>query len=417
MKKNEILKSGLTLTLCGALFIGSTLAFFVKSVESQGNVIKTSLLDVEFNYKDGDTWQPVDGSIFKDDKLSASQSITKEIQIKNTGHLPFKYDINLFRKEVEKSLLDKYIDVTIEKKNSDKEYKNTLKTALTPNQVEFESEYLLNNKDAHEYVITFSMNQTDQPLDAEIYSNKTLDEFDIQVIANQVSAPGAGHSDVKIEIEDDGTQVITANSKSAMNQVVNDILKENPNAKVEVTDTQTETIDGLDYFVYTVRISENVATIALDEAKNTNYKYVIVKVLASENPEGELPNIEGVPVIDQLKDGYYYYNSGRPYVAFKINEAIAGKNGDYILVEYFDANNKLVTSKSTKNLFMPEFLNEKEGKVVSGDNTGEKYPKRFSTDVPAGAYSTTLTSGGQNVKSIKVTVVKDGKSTSVQGGW
>lgn len=309
MKKNEILKSGLTLGLCGTMFIGSTLAVFVKSVESQGNVIKTSLLDVEFNYKDGDAWQPVDGSIFKNDKLSASQSITKEIQIKNTGDLPIEFSINLFRKELKESLLDEYINVTIEKKNSDKKYNNTLKTALTPNQVELESEYLLNNNDAHEYVITFSMNQTDQPLDAEIYSDKTLDEFDIQVIANQYS------------------------------------------------------------------------------------------------------------VIDQLKDGYYYYNSGKPYVAFKINEAIVGENGDYILVEYFDANNKLVTSKSTKNPFWSEFLNKKDGNVVSGDNTGDKYPKRKKTDVPAGAYSTTLTSGGQNVKSIKVTVVKDGKSTSVKGGW
>lgn len=189
--KKELLNSGLSLALCGVLFAGATLAYFTKSVFSNDNIIKTSKLDVAFKYKDNNgDWKDVNGSIFNDvDKISANEKIEKEIQIINTGDLPFEYDIDIFRELEVNSLLESNISVKIERVEGEtkkEEYNGALNTTLAAGNTELEGKSLLNKDDSHEYKITIAMANTDKPLNADDYSNKTIEAFDIQVRATQI---------------------------------------------------------------------------------------------------------------------------------------------------------------------------------------------------------------------------------------
>jgi len=108
--KRAILSSVLSVTLCVAMLLGSTMAWFTSTAENKGNRIEAGILDVDLlMYKDkaegeGQEYVSIKGSTAGDIFSEAAGNGTKwepgkteivYLQVKNTGSLAFKYQIKL----------------------------------------------------------------------------------------------------------------------------------------------------------------------------------------------------------------------------------------------------------------------------------------------------------------------------------
>lgn len=100
--KRALLTSVLSLTLCFAMLLGTTFAWFTDTVTSSGNVIQTGDLDVEMYYADGTkdpadvAWENADGAaIFNYDNWEPGYADAKHIKIVNNGTLSFDWMLRI----------------------------------------------------------------------------------------------------------------------------------------------------------------------------------------------------------------------------------------------------------------------------------------------------------------------------------
>ena len=99
-KKSALLLSSLSLLLCFAMLIGTTLAWFTDSVTSEGNIIKAGNLDVAMYYANGTedpdaaAWTDAStGAIFDYDLWEPGYTEVRHIKIANEGTLALKYQL------------------------------------------------------------------------------------------------------------------------------------------------------------------------------------------------------------------------------------------------------------------------------------------------------------------------------------
>ena len=98
--KLALLTTIMTLILCSATVLGTTIAWFTDSVTSTNNVIQSGVLDVVLEYKTSwaDEWAPVDENtkIFKDGALyEPGYTEVVYLRVLNAGSLAFKYQLAL----------------------------------------------------------------------------------------------------------------------------------------------------------------------------------------------------------------------------------------------------------------------------------------------------------------------------------
>lgn len=112
--KKSILTLGLMFTFAFIMFLGTTYAYFSKTVTVYDNVIQSgSMLDVEYNvYVDG-TWVPAQtNKIFNANDLTGEaelwpgESLTKYVQIYNPNDRPVAITMETFGNEGNISFLD-----------------------------------------------------------------------------------------------------------------------------------------------------------------------------------------------------------------------------------------------------------------------------------------------------------------------
>lgn len=99
--KPALVSSILSLILCTAMLIGTTLAWFTDSVTSAGNKITAGNLEVTMEWKDGtknpsdaEGWQNASqNAIFNNDKWEPGYTEARHVRISNQGNLALKYEI------------------------------------------------------------------------------------------------------------------------------------------------------------------------------------------------------------------------------------------------------------------------------------------------------------------------------------
>ena len=118
--KQALISSILVLALCCTMLVGTTFAWFTDSVSSNGNIIKSGVLDVAMYWAEGTKAIPADdsadwkdaaeGAIFNYDKWEPGYVQVRHIKIANEGSLALKYKVNIVANGVVTDLAD-VIDV------------------------------------------------------------------------------------------------------------------------------------------------------------------------------------------------------------------------------------------------------------------------------------------------------------------
>ncbi len=96
--KRALLVSALSLLLCVSMLIGTTYAWFTDSVTSMNNIIKSGNLDVELEYYDGDSWEPVTATtnVFEENTLwEPGHTEVVYLKVSNKGTLALKYNLGV----------------------------------------------------------------------------------------------------------------------------------------------------------------------------------------------------------------------------------------------------------------------------------------------------------------------------------
>lgn len=97
--RNSILLSVLAMTLCIAMLVGSTFAWFTDSVKSSGNIIKSGTIDVDMQWTDdltSGTWSDASGvAIFNYNKWEPGYTDVKYIKVINKGNLNLKWKLSI----------------------------------------------------------------------------------------------------------------------------------------------------------------------------------------------------------------------------------------------------------------------------------------------------------------------------------
>lgn len=100
--KKSLISSVLSLTLCMAMLIGTTFAWFTDSVTSSNNIIKSGTLDVTMEWANGKedpataTWTDASNSpIFNNELWEPGYTEVRHIKIANEGTLALKYQLNI----------------------------------------------------------------------------------------------------------------------------------------------------------------------------------------------------------------------------------------------------------------------------------------------------------------------------------
>ena len=115
--KRALLTSVLSLTLCFAMLLGTTFAWFTDTVTSSGNVIQTGDLKVKMEWEEGNValadaaWKDASaGPIFNNKNWEPGRVEAKHIKITNVGTLALKFELNIIPDGVVSKLAD-VIDV------------------------------------------------------------------------------------------------------------------------------------------------------------------------------------------------------------------------------------------------------------------------------------------------------------------
>ena len=98
--KRSLLISGISLVLCFAMLLGSTLAWFTDIAVSNGNVIQTGNLDIGMYWSENNAdWHNTEGiganPIFSYNKWEPGYTEVRYIKVTNDGSLAFKYQMLL----------------------------------------------------------------------------------------------------------------------------------------------------------------------------------------------------------------------------------------------------------------------------------------------------------------------------------
>lgn len=121
-KTKKALRGSLfALFLCIVLLIGTTFAWFTDTASTGVNKIQAGRLDVELQYKDGDTWKNAEGQTLDFQKAVDGEEVLwepgctyklPEIKVVNNGNLALKYKLEVTGIEGDKKL-NEVIDWTI----------------------------------------------------------------------------------------------------------------------------------------------------------------------------------------------------------------------------------------------------------------------------------------------------------------
>ena len=121
-KTKKALRGSLfALFLCIVLLIGTTFAWFTDTASTGVNKIQSGRLDVELQYKDGDTWKNAEGQTLDFQKAVDGEEVLwepgctyklPEIKVVNNGNLALKYKLEVTGIEGDKKL-NEVIDWTI----------------------------------------------------------------------------------------------------------------------------------------------------------------------------------------------------------------------------------------------------------------------------------------------------------------
>ena len=121
-KTKKALRGSLfALFLCIVLLIGTTFALFTDTASTGVNKIQSGRLDVELQYKDGDTWKNAEGQTLDFQKAVDGEEVLwepgctyklPEIKVVNNGNLALKYKLEVTGIEGDKKL-NEVIDWTI----------------------------------------------------------------------------------------------------------------------------------------------------------------------------------------------------------------------------------------------------------------------------------------------------------------
>lgn len=180
--KKELVRSAVSLSLCCALFAGGTLAYFTKTVSSEGNIITTKKLDVELLNSQG---QAITGAILSDEEFVPGSCVSETITVKNTGDLDFYYTINLIKGDNEgidvSEALQEAIVVYVDDTNV-----GSLKEVLNGSADELKSSLKGGNGAHNTHRIELKMPHKEDGYDADTYSEKTVGKFTVQVVANEI---------------------------------------------------------------------------------------------------------------------------------------------------------------------------------------------------------------------------------------
>lgn len=93
--KRALVSSVLALTLCFAMLLGTTFAWFTDSATSKGNIIKTGTLDVELQAWNGTSYEAVNGAVIDSDNWEPGATEVVYLAIANKGTLDLKYKVAL----------------------------------------------------------------------------------------------------------------------------------------------------------------------------------------------------------------------------------------------------------------------------------------------------------------------------------
>lgn len=201
--KSKLISSLLVLALCLTMFAGSTYAWFTDEVVSAGNKIQAGNLDIDLLLKDGANWNSIGDSedaIFDDSILwEPGYTAVRTIKIVNEGNLALKFKMQMAPKGVVSKLadvIDVYFFPGVESVSREEIAAATkvgnlgeMVLSTDPDGVVY-GILLPEDGDAatstHEIVGTIALKMQESA--GNEYQDAVVGEFDIQILATQLTA-------------------------------------------------------------------------------------------------------------------------------------------------------------------------------------------------------------------------------------
>ena len=195
--KRALLMSGLALLMCVSMLIGSTFAWFTDSVTSAGNKIVAGTLNIDMSVMDENgTYQSVkenSDAIFGYTLWEPGYTEWKNVKVSTTGNLALKYVMNIAIKG-ERSILADVIDVYYASSEITKPENRsldgltrlgTISELLDGTTGALISDTLIPDQNNTEDFATIVLKMQESA--GNDYQGKTIGEFDIQILATQLT--------------------------------------------------------------------------------------------------------------------------------------------------------------------------------------------------------------------------------------
>lgn len=229
--KRALLMSALALLMCVSMLVGSTFAWFVDSVSSTGNKIISGNLDIKLYTLANDRWDEITDSstpLFDDDILwEPGFTYAKVLKVKNAGSLALKWqaqfvsNVSNFELSILADVIDVYVcpgatelaaDRTLAgytKVGTIREFVNTISSTtvgtLAPNA---------------EATLGLVLKMREEA--GNEYQGKTLEAFDIRIVATQLSVENESDSfgpdyDVNAPLADTASATMQADKSTVLN--------------------------------------------------------------------------------------------------------------------------------------------------------------------------------------------------------
>ena len=193
--KKALLASALSLTVCLAMLIGTTFAWFTDSATSKGNIIKSGNLNIDLQVKKGTSYVSVKESneaIFNYSKWEPGYTVAKNLMVTTTGNLALKYTMVVVPYSISDDALKlaEVIDVYYAKNEvtADRELKNLNKIGTLKDVFDGKAETVINDtlipgtKNSAYATIALKMQETA----GNEYQNLSVGGgFDIKILATQ----------------------------------------------------------------------------------------------------------------------------------------------------------------------------------------------------------------------------------------